>query len=259
MGNKLIDTHAHFLNNDLKFDTSEIESNLLRMDSIFHVAWNIESSEKILMLFKTYKNLYPVVGIHPSHVIEKTSEDAIKELETIILNNQFQIKAIGEIGIDLFHTKETLEVQKVYFYEQLVLAKKYNLPIVLHIRNAFDEVFDILLKFQNLKLVIHSWNASIEVLEKYKSLNHDLYFGINGILTFKNALDLHKSILNIPLDKILLETDMPYLSPIPYRGKKNQSIYLIEVAKKLALILNISLEDVAFQTTKNARVFYELS
>ncbi len=255
--NKIIDTHAHFLDDKLNFNSKEIENNLKSNNIIFHVAWNIESSKKIIELNKQYSNLLPVIGVHPSHVKELSIEIAKQELIELIKSNK--IYAIGEIGIDLFHVQDTLELQNDFFRMQLELASLFKLPVVLHIRDAYEEALKILEEFKDLTILVHSWNSDSINLEKYISLPHNVYFGINGIVTFKNAKELLGSIDKIPLDKIVLETDMPYLAPIPYRGKRNQSSYIIEVAKKVSELLGNDLETLIKQVNKNSKEFYGLS
>ncbi len=254
---KIIDTHAHFLNDELGFDSEEIKRNLNTNGTIFHIAWNIESSEKIIELHKTYNDLLPIVGIHPSHVEEYKIEDARKRLSTILKQNK--VFAIGEIGVDLFHVQDNLALQKDFFIMQLELAQEFNLPVVLHIRDAYDEAIEVLKQFSGLKILVHSWNSNTIDLNKYLDLPHNTFFGINGMITFKNAKNLLESVSSIPLEKLVLETDMPYLAPVPYRGKRNQSEYITEVAKKLSEILKIELEELVSILNKNAKEFYELS
>ncbi len=255
--NKIIDTHAHFLDDELKFNSEEIETNLKTNEMIFHVAWNIDSSKKIIELNKKYSTLLPVIGVHPSHVKELPLEVAKQELVNLIKQNK--IYAIGEIGIDLFHVQDTLELQKDFFRMQLKLASSFKIPVVLHIRDAYEEALEVLKEFQNLTILVHSWNSNFDNLKKYISLPHNVYFGINGIVTFKNAKELLESLKYIPLDKMVFETDMPYLAPIPYRGKRNQSSYIIEIAKKVSELLEINLEELIKQANKNSKEFYGLS
>ncbi len=246
----MIDSHAHILNEyyddiysliiDLK------EKNVL---CVLNCADNLKTSEEVVESYKKYDGfLLPAVGIHPQNVYNYD----INKLEEIIKNNK--IYAIGEIGLDYYYDSETKEEQKELFNLQLDLAEKYNLPIVIHTRDSIQECFNILKK-RKLKGVIHCFSGSYEMAEEFIKLGYKL--GIGGVLTFKNS-KLYQVIEKIDLKDILLETDSPYLSPEPYRGRKNNPYNIYFVAKKIAEIKNIKIEEVIQQTTNNFKEIFDI-
>ena len=239
----MIDTHAHILSeyyddidelvNDLK------NKNVLR---VLNAASNLSESIEVLNLSKKYKNLLlPVIGIHPESVSEC---DNLNEIEQLIKDNK--VYAVGEIGLDYYWIKDNKEEQKDLFIKQIELASKYNLPIVVHTRDSIQDTFNILKQYK-VRGVIHAYSGSIEMAREFIKLGFKL--GIGGVLTFKNS-KLYEVILSIDLKDILLETDSPYLTPEPFRGKKNNPSNVYYVAKRIAEIKNISVEEV-IETTKN--------
>lgn len=239
----MIDTHAHILSeyyddidelvNDLK------NKNVLR---VLNAASNLSESIEVLNLSKKYKNfLLPVIGIHPESVSECCN---LNEIEQLIKDNK--VYAVGEIGLDYYWIKDNKEEQKDLFIKQIELASKYNLPIVVHTRDSIQDTFDILKQYK-VRGVIHAYSGSIEMAREFIKLGFKL--GIGGVLTFKNS-KLYEVIQNIDLKDILLETDSPYLTPEPFRGKKNNPSNVYYVAKRIAEIKNISVEEV-IETTKN--------
>ncbi len=257
---KLIDTHAHLLKEVYEeFDLNQIiKENLDKIEYIFNISWNLETSKKVIALNKEFPKLLPVIGIHPNDVEEIEVESTIKELEKLIIENK--IYAIGEIGIDLYRSEEgTLKKQKLFLGKQLELGIKHNLPIVLHIRDAYEEALEVLVKYPKAKLLVHSWNSNVETLEKFLNLPNEVYFGINGIVTFKNAKELNSSIKSIPLDKLVIETDSPWLTPSPNRSiKPNQPIYVKNVFEYLVLNLEIDENELSKILLKNSKEFFNL-
>ncbi len=193
-----------------------------------------------------------MLGLHPCDVKENYQDelDLIRQAEGLA-----KIYAIGEIGIDLYWDKTTLPFQQKAFRQQITWAKQLNLPIVIHCREAFDEIFEILteLKDDKLRGIFHCFTGTAEQAEKVIEL--DFYLGIGGVLTYKNS-GLDKAIAGISLDHLVLETDSPYLTPVPFRGKPNESSYLIYVAQKLADLKQVSIEDVARVTTLNSKTIF---
>ena len=165
--------------------------------------------------------------------------------------------AVGEIGIDLYWDKGTLDIQKKAFRQQLKWAKEYDLPVAIHIRNSFDTIFEVLeeVNDQNLRGVFHCFTGSKE--QGQKAIEMGFMLGIGGVVTFKNS-GLDKVLKELPLDKLLLETDSPYLAPTPYRGQRNESSFITIVAQKLAEIYEVNLEEVAIKTTQNAKTLFNL-
>jgi TatD DNase family protein len=195
---------------------------------------------------------FPMLGLHPCDV-KANYKDELAIIEREIA--QRKVYAIGEIGIDLHWDKTTLSIQKEAFRTQIAWAKQLDLPIVIHCREAFDEIFEILceLKDEKLRGIFHCFSGTLEQAEKVIKLG--FYLGIGGVLTYKNS-GLDQVVAKIPLEHIVLETDSPYLTPVPFRGKPNESSYLIYVAQKLADIKQISIEDIAEITTQNSRLVF---
>lgn len=216
---------------------------------------NVDSSSvhQVFNLAKLYPdNCFPMLGLHPCDVKENFEE----ELDLIRLaKDQMKIYAVGEIGIDLYWDKTTLPFQQKAFIQQIAWARELNLPIVIHCREAFDEIFEILteLKDDKLRGIFHCFTGTAEQAEKVIAL--DFYLGIGGVLTYKNS-GLDKVVADISLDHLVLETDSPYLTPAPFRGKPNESSYLVYVAQKLADLKQVSIEEVARVTTLNSKTIF---
>ena len=223
------------------------------VDRLFLPNVDAESVAKVFELTAAYPaNCYPMLGLHPCSVKEGWEE----ELATIVnAKGDHKIYAIGEIGIDLYWDKTTLEAQVTAFKKQIAWAKELKLPIVIHCRDAFNEVFEVLEqeKDDDLKGIFHCFTGTLEQAEKVIALG--FYLGIGGVLTYKNA-GLDKILPEIDLRRIVLETDSPYLTPVPYRGKPNESSYLIYVAQKVAELHQISIETVAEITTQNSKLVF---
>ncbi len=206
---------------------------------------------EVLELSKSYDAYYCTLGIHPESVLEFTTED-IRFIEDNI--NNPKVVAIGEIGLDYHYGKENREEQIRLFETQLSLAEKYNMPVVIHTRDAIEETYSILKKY-NLKGVIHSFSGSLEMAEKFIKLGYVL--GINGVITFKNC-KLKEVYKSISLDNIVLETDSPYLTPEPYRGKQNNPGHIYEVAEFMANLYGVSLEELAKVTNSNIKRIFDI-
>ena len=246
----MIDTHAHIYSEYYDNIDNLIEE--LKSNNILYVlnaSTCYKDALEVINLSKKYDNyLLPVIGIHPEE-IENIDLDNIEEL---IKNNK--IYAIGEIGLDYYYSKENKEEQKELFINQIKLANKYNLPVIVHTRESIQDCFDILKEYK-VKGVIHCFSGSLEMAKEFIKLGYKL--GIGGVLTFKNS-KLSEVIKNIDLKDILLETDSPYLSPEPFRGKKNKPSNVYYVAKKIAEIKNISIDEVIKITTDNAISFFDI-
>jgi len=214
---------------------------------------DVESIQKVFGLTTAYPaNCYPMLGLHPCSV-KAGWED---ELNAIMnASGDHKIYAIGEIGIDLYWEKTTLPEQLLAFKKQINWAKSLKLPIVIHCRDAFNEVFEVLEqeKDDDLRGILHCFTGTMEHAEKAIALG--FYLGIGGVVTYKNA-GLDKILPQIDLKHIVLETDSPYLSPVPYRGKPNESSYLIYVAQKVAELHQVSIETVADITTANSKLIF---
>jgi TatD DNase family protein len=252
-----IDTHTHLYLEEFDGDRDAVIARAAGNGVAQMLLPNIDSStvEKMLQLSRTYPGIcLPMIGLHPGSV----KPDYLLELERI---NEWLRKgrfcAIGEVGMDLYWDKTYLKEQIEVFSIQINWADKYRLPLVIHCREAFGEIFDILDK--ELKPgqtgVFHSFTGSVVEVEKIMEM--DFYFGINGIASFKNT-DLKTVIAKIPPERLLLETDSPYLAPVPKRGKRNESAFLPYVAEAVASIYGMGLEDLAGITTQNAKNLFKL-
>lgn len=246
----MIDTHAHIFSE--YYDNIDELITYLKENNIKYVlnaATNFDNINEVLDLANKYNNfLLPVIGIHP----EDINVFDLDKLENIIKNNK--IYAVGEIGLDYHYRSDNKEEQKDIFIKQIELAKKYNLPVVVHTRDSISDVLEIL-KRNRVKGVIHCFSGSYEIAKEFIKYGYKL--GIGGVLTFKNS-KLYEVIKKISLNDIVLETDSPYLTPEPNRGKKNNSYNVYYVAKRLAEIKNVSVEEVINITTRNACEIFDI-
>ena len=246
----LIDTHCH-LYSEYYSDIDDIV-NLAKKSNVnilINNGCDSKSNKEVIDLLDKYKNMYGAIGIHPEEV-ENYSLDDIKFIEDN-LNNK-KVVAIGEIGLDYHYSKENKEKQIKLFELQLDMANKYNIPVIIHSRDATEDTINILKKY-NIKGVIHSFSGSLETAKIYIKMGFLL--GINGVVTFKNC-NLKDILVNIGLNNIILETDSPYLTPVPYRGKQNNPSHILDIAKYISEIFNVSLEEVSKITTKNVLDLY---
>lgn len=248
----LFDSHAHY--NDSRFDEDRYEL-LDKMQEngigyIVNAADSMRSIDKILPLCERYDFLYAAVGVHPEEVAELDEADMEKLRE---LSRYEKVVAIGEIGLDYYYDNVGKDIQKKWLDRQLTLAEEVGLPVIIHDRDAHRDCLDILAK-HDIKGVMHCYSGSAEMAKEV--LEMGMYFGFGGTLTFKNAKKTQKAAEEIPIERILLETDCPYLAPEPYRGTKNSSLLMHFVAEKLAEIKGISISEVERKTTENAKKFY---
>ena len=257
----LFDSHSHY--NDEKFDIDRdeiIKETLSSGVSNFIVSgYNIESSKKAIEIAKEYDGVYAIVGISPNDVENiKTDEDIkeyVSEIEKITKSDK--VVAIGEIGLDYYWNKENKDIQKQLFIKQIELANKLELPIVIHTRDAFIDTIDILKQNNvNKKGIFHCCPLNMELIKE--AIKLDFYISLSGVITFKNAKNVEEIINMIPEDKLLIETDSPYLSPEPVRGKRNNSINVKYVAEKIAVVKNKTVEEIAKITSDNARRIFEI-
>ena len=245
------DTHTHLYADEFDIDRTEtIEKAIENGVTKFFVP-SIDSNftDKMYALERDFpKNIFLMIGLHPCYVKENFEEE-LAHVERELSQHKFY--AIGEIGIDLYWDKSTLELQKKAFRHQIRLAKKYKLPINIHCRDAFDEIFEVLESEKSADLfgIFHCFSGTLE--QAKQAILYNMKLGIGGVVTFKNGkIDLFLN--QIDLQHIVLETDAPYLAPVPYRGKRNESNYTILVAQKLAEIYGLPLETIAQITTGNA-------
>lgn len=253
-----IDTHSHIYLPEFDQDQAEIVEKALAKGVKKILLPNVDSStiNSMLDICKSFPDTcYPMMGLHPTSVKENVEEE-LAIVEKLLKENDFI--AIGEIGIDLYWDKSFLAEQEEAFRFQIALAKKYKLPIVIHSRDSFDELFSILDKNLNsdLKGVFHCFTGTEKQAQKIIN-EYGFKLGIGGVLTFKNS-GLADQIKNIGIEHLILETDAPYLAPIPYRGKRNQPSYIPLIAQKLAAVKSVSLAEIAKITTQNAKELFNL-
>ena len=252
----IIDTHAHY--DDEQFDTDRDELLKSMHDGgiglIVNAASTLESWGKIQRLTEEYPFVYGAVGIHPDEAGTLT-EEYMSEMERLL--DLEKIVAVGEIGLDYYWDNESHDVQKKWFIRQLELAKKKDMPVIIHSREAAADTMEIMRGYASgMRAVIHCYSYSVEMAREYVKMGY--YIGIGGVVTFKNTKKLVNVVKEIPLTSIVLETDCPYLAPVPYRGKRNSSLYLPYVAEKIAEIKGVSTEEVVRQTEENSRTLYDL-
>lgn len=248
----ITDTHTHLYSEAFDEDRDQMMQRALDagISRFFVPAIDSTYSQSMLALEKDYPdNVFLMAGLHPTHVKDNYNE----ELEHVVdMLDKHKFYAVGEIGIDLYWDKSTLLIQQVAFKQQIKLAKQHELPIVIHCRDAFDEVFEILEeeKADNLYGIFHCFTGSLE--QAKQAINYNMKLGIGGVATFKNG-KIDQFLNQIDLKHIVLETDAPYLAPTPYRGKRNESSYITKVLEKLSDIYQVSEKKIAEITTENSK------
>ena len=256
---QFIDTHSHLYSSQFDEDRTEVVNNAINSGVNIMLLPNISSeyTKGMLALCAEFpNNCFPMMGLHPCDVTDENYTQEIKHVEEELATKKYI--AVGEIGLDLHWDKTKLEVQKKAFIHQIRLAKKYQLPIAIHVRDSFTEAIEIIEaeNDENLRGVFHCFTGSVEDAQRVINLG-GFYLGIGGVLTFKNS-GLDKTIAEIELQHLVLETDAPYLAPTPFRGKRNESKYIVNIADKLAEVHQIEIEDVAKITTLNAKQLFGL-
>jgi TatD DNase family protein len=252
----LTDTHTHLHFDQFRSDIDKVIQRAQKegVKKILTLGTDLKSSQRALEISKKYHDVYSAVGIHPTDIFRARENDSnfIKELATI----NSEVVAIGEIGLDLYWKEVPLKNQIPVFKKMLEIAEDLNLPVVIHNRNAQIEMQKIFREFEstNLRGVMHSFSGSINDAKFY--LDIGLYISFTGVVTFKNfkELDVVKS---IPLNKLLLETDSPFLAPVPKRGQRNEPSYIKYTAKKLSEILDIPIEEIIRVTAENAHQLFK--
>lgn len=251
----LTDTHTHLYYERDQQVQAELVQRCLdnHIGRLFLPNVNLESIPMINEMVERYpEQCFAMSGLHPCDV----KDDYMTLLEAIRQQSRSQeIVAVGEIGIDLYWDKSTLDIQIAAFKWQIAWAKELDLPIVIHCREAFDEVFEVLRSEKHPKLrgILHCFTGTLD--QALEAIELGFYLGIGGVATYKKA-GLDEVLRYVPLDKIVLETDAPYLAPVPFRGKPNESSYLIHVAKKLSEVYSLPIEEIATITTENSRKIF---
>jgi TatD DNase family protein len=251
------DTHTHLYSEAFNEDRDEMIKRALNenVSRFFIPAIDSTYTDAMLQLENDYPNhVFLMMGLHPTHV-KDNYKDELKHVEEMLNKRKFY--AVGEIGIDLYWDKSTLNIQQEAFRYQIQLAKKYRLPIAIHCRDAFDEIFEILEdeKDEDLFGIFHCFTGTRE--QAHQAISYNMKLGIGGVVTFKNG-KIDTFLNEIDLKHIVLETDSPYLAPVPFRGKRNESAYIIEVLKKLSDLYNMPIAEVASITTRNSMDIFKI-
>ncbi len=247
----MLDSHCHLNDEHIYSDRKEIIDRALAIgvDTFLVVGWDLPSSKLAISIAKEFPNVYASVGIHPEN-LDGISDEMLKEIEE--LAQEKKVVAIGEIGLDYHWYKEKSEHdnQKIWFIKQIELANKLHLPLSIHAREATEDTYTILKEHTPLYgAVLHCYSGSKEMMDKFLSLG--LYFGFDGPITYKNAITPKECVIHCPLDKILTETDSPYLPPVPFRGQRNEPSHIKEIFKQMALLKNIDEERLEKQIESN--------
>ena len=251
----IFETHAHY--DDKAFDKDR--DSLIRLlkkekiDPVINVSSSLESVTRSISLAHEYDNIYAAVGIHPSDCADLTEDDIewIKEQ-----TGDERVVAIGEIGLDYHYDEPDRETQKKWFIRQMDLAKELSMPVIIHSRDAAEDTFNILKRsdYEPVRGILHCFSYSVEMAREYVKLGY--YIGVGGVVTFKNGRKLHETVRDIPIENIVVETDSPYLAPVPYRGHRNSSVYLTYIIEEIARIKSMSYDDVEKITYENAANLY---
>ena len=255
-----IDTHTHLYAEEFKDDRKEVVEKAIKsgIEKLLLPNIDVESIEGMRQLVEQYPdNCYAMMGLHPGYVKEDW-EAQLKTIEENLFAHPEKYIAVGEIGMDLYWDKTFQEQQALVFRKQVDWAKALKLPIVIHARDAFDEIFEILDEINTPELsgIFHCFTGNLEQAKHILSYGN-FKLGIGGVLTYKKA-EIDKVIANIDLKNLVLETDAPYLPPVPFRGKRNESSYILHIAEKLADVYGVSLKTIEEQTTQNALELFKL-
>ncbi|WP_297790325.1 TatD family hydrolase [uncultured Anaerococcus sp.] len=251
----LIDTHAHLTDEAFASDRLFIIKDLsnFNVKAVINPGCNVYDSKFAVDLAQEYENFYAQVGIHPEEV-EKMGKDDLKIIEDLARNPK--VVAIGEIGLDYYWRDDNKDRQKEIFIKQLDLARRLNKAVVIHTREVGNDAYEILKEYSDLKVQIHCFQEDTEMLKKYMNLG--FYISIGGVVTFSTGENEKRAASLVPLDRLMLETDSPYLTPEPYRGLRNDPRKIIEVAREIAKLRGMKLKKLEKRTSKNAEEFFGL-
>ena len=250
----IFDTHAHYDDKQFDEDREQLLDSMRAggVGTIVNASATVESWDKVLELTREYPFVYGMIGVHPDEA-GALDEEKFARMERLL--QEEKVVAVGEIGLDYYWDNESHEVQKRWFIRQLELARKWNMPVNIHSREAAADTLEIMKKYaQGMKVIIHCYSYSKEMAEEYVKMGY--LIGVGGVVTFKNARRLKETVEAIPLSQVVLETDCPYLAPEPNRGKRNSSLNLSYVAQAIADLKGITAEEVIKVTGENAKAFY---
>ena len=249
---KIIDTHTHIYDKQFENDFDDVIKRIEdELEGIVSIGFDLESSLKSIELANRYSFVNAVIGVHPVD-IKKYNDEVEKELERLALTEK-KVVAIGEIGLDYHWMEDPKDVQIAGFRKQMELAERVKKPVVIHTREALQDTLDVLKDYKNVGGILHCYPGSLEAAKPFLDR---YYLGIGGTLTFKNNKKTKELVKELPLEKIVLETDCPYLTPEPFRGKRNDPSKVRFVAQKIAELKNIDFTEVVDRTNYNARMFY---
>lgn len=254
---KIFETHAHYEDRQFDEDREELLKSLPSngIEFVVNVSSSLETVKRTLELTKEYDFIYGAVGVHPEEALELT-EESFAWLSAQLSCDK--IAAVGEIGLDYYWKEPDPAVQKIWFERQIALAREKQLPMIIHSRDAARDTYEMMKAghAEEAGGVIHCFSYAKEMAEKF--LDMGFYLGVGGVVTFKNSKKLKEVVEYAPLDRILLETDCPYMAPVPNRGKRNSSLNLIYVAEEIGRLKGCSADEVIAQTAKNARKMYRI-
>lgn len=252
----LVDTHCH-LDMEAFDDVEKVISDSVAagVEQIIIPSVDKSSFEQVIKIAQTHENVFCALGIHPTEAINSKDEDFEKIIEHA---KDPKVVAIGECGLDYYWDKTTAEIQKEVFIKQIELAKLLKKPLLVHDREAHKETFDILVEHVNgeVPVVMHCFSGSVEFAQE--CIKKGFYIALGGVVTFKNAKKMHEVAKEIPLEHLLLETDAPYLTPVPYRGQRNEPAYVKFIAEEIAKIREISPDEVAKITSSNVKKVFKI-
>lgn len=245
----LMDTHAHLMDKAFEEDYDAFLERSLKLRAIINVGCNFDDAEKAITLAERHENIYAAVSLHPE---DARQFDETRWARLVELAQHPSVIAVGETGLDYHWDTATPEEQKEVFARHIALAKALKKPLIIHDREAHRDCFDWLWQHgaEEVGGVFHAYSGSVEMMRE--AIEHHFYIGLGGVVTFKNAKVAKQVAKEIPLDRLLLETDCPYMTPVPYRGKRNEPIYTQYVAQCIAELRGISFEEVTYQTWQNA-------
>lgn len=251
----IFDSHAHYDSKQFKDDLDDVMQSLggAGVKKVMNVAADMKSCRTSIELAEKYAFVYCSVGVHP-HDATEINPQSLAEIEALSKHNK--VKAIGEIGLDYYYDYSPRDIQQIAFKQQLELAKDIVLPVIIHSRDAVEDTMNILNYYQP-KGIVHCFSGSAETAKQVLKLG--MYIGITGVVTFKNARKLHEVIEVTPMDKMLIETDCPYMAPEPFRGKRCDSTMLVQVIEKIADLKRLTPQEVADITYRNACEIYGIA
>jgi len=255
----IIDSHCHLDYSNLYDQLDDVvrRAEYNKVKYLLTICTTLKSFEKIKLIVEKYKNIYGTFGIHPHESKKYTNIDS--QFIFKLKKKYKKIIGIGETGLDFYYNHSDKKIQKKSFVEHISAASQLNIPVIVHSRNAETDTYEIIKsekKNSNLKVLMHCFTGSKDFAKKLIDLN--CYISVSGIITFKNSTELSDTISSIPIENLLVETDSPYLTPIPYRGKSNEPSYIVHTVEKLSQIKNVSKEYVMSSTTNNFKRLFKL-